>query len=415
MKRGKEKNGHAQNWVNSGKAKATKLKRYGDANWNNWGAAAKTKETRYGDANWNNRDKYSKMMFKTYGVKTPLEREDVRNRAYVTRRLDGWRRIDSDRANYEPLFTREDYVSTRSAGAAWRWRCAKCGTEFESAYVCQWHKRCPKCCPGGKSAGEIEILEYLRGTLGLDARSGVRDVVEGRELDIVVPSLKVAIEFDGLYWHSDAVRTDASYHLKKTEACEAAGYKLVHVFEDEWAYKSRIVKDHLRRALVGFRRIIPVSECEVRPIDYRLKDRFLCRHSLMGADRCSAAYGLFRWNVLIAVMTFAKAMRGGPGEWEMSRYATIAGFNLPGAGSALLGAFEHDFSPVSIKAYWDRRWPDSGIFMKMGFAFERNTRPGWFYVVGDKRESRLAKGHENRRKVYDCGYAVYRKTYGDGV
>ena len=39
------------------------------------------------------------------------------------------------------------------------------------------------------------------------------------ELDIYIPSHNLAIEFDGLYWHSE-IHKPSNYHLNKTELCE---------------------------------------------------------------------------------------------------------------------------------------------------------------------------------------------------
>lgn len=49
-----------------------------------------------------------------------------------------------------------------------------------------------------------------------------RNVLKPAELDIYVPGKKLAIEYDGMYWHSDEFK-NASYHVKKTDDCEKAG------------------------------------------------------------------------------------------------------------------------------------------------------------------------------------------------
>lgn len=56
----------------------------------------------------------------------------------------------------------------------------------------------------------------------------------GQELDVYVPGRKLAFEYDGLYWHSEEAGRGRGYHLAKTEACEKAGIRLVHVLESEW-------------------------------------------------------------------------------------------------------------------------------------------------------------------------------------
>ena len=85
-----------------------------------------------------------------------------------------------------------------------------------------------------------------------------RKTVFGHELDIYVPSLKLAVEFDGLYWHNELKKPDV-YHLRKTEDCAACGIRLLHVFEDEWNYKMDIVKSRIS-GIIGKNTVIYARE-----------------------------------------------------------------------------------------------------------------------------------------------------------
>ena len=70
-----------------------------------------------------------------------------------------------------------------------------------------------------------------------------RELIAPYELDIVIPELHLAIEFNGIYWHSCFYK-DENYHLMKTELCESKGYRLIHIFEDEW---NEITKEKLKQ------------------------------------------------------------------------------------------------------------------------------------------------------------------------
>jgi hypothetical protein len=58
----------------------------------------------------------------------------------------------------------------------------------------------------------------------------------------VIPSKNITIEFNGRYWHSDAIilkRTNGKmtvdeYPQMKTVMCNSKGYKLLHIFEEDW-------------------------------------------------------------------------------------------------------------------------------------------------------------------------------------
>lgn len=61
------------------------------------------------------------------------------------------------------------------------------------------------------------------------------------ELDFYLPEKKLAIEFNGNYWHSTRFK-DKDYHLKKTQLCQDLGITLIHIFEFEWLSSKEICK-----------------------------------------------------------------------------------------------------------------------------------------------------------------------------
>ena len=64
--------------------------------------------------------------------------------------------------------------------------------------------------------------------------SSNRQILIGKEIDILMPSYNLGIEFDGLLFHSVKFgKKDKYYHLNKTIQCNDKGYVLMHVFEDE--------------------------------------------------------------------------------------------------------------------------------------------------------------------------------------
>jgi len=63
-----------------------------------------------------------------------------------------------------------------------------------------------------------------------------------------LPDLKIAFEFNGLYWHNEEHKPN-NYHLNKTELCEEKGIQLIHIWEDDWRYKQDIVKSMILNKL----------------------------------------------------------------------------------------------------------------------------------------------------------------------
>lgn len=103
-------------------------------------------------------------------------------------------------------------------------------------------KGCPKC-GNHLSIGEEEIYQYLKEIVpNEEIRRREKKTLDGMELDIYIPSKNVAIEYDGIRWHSEEFGKDRNYHLNKTDLCLKKGVYLIHVFEDEWLNDSDEIK-----------------------------------------------------------------------------------------------------------------------------------------------------------------------------
>ena len=85
------------------------------------------------------------------------------------------------------------------------------------------------------------------------------------EIDIFLPDNNLAIEFNGLYWHS-TVYKNSDYHLNKTELCEKQGIQLMHIWEDDWLYKQDIIKSIILNKINATDNINS-TECEIKEID----------------------------------------------------------------------------------------------------------------------------------------------------
>jgi len=128
--------------------------------------------------------------------------------------------------------------------------CSKCGKNFEINKKCFYTRLnlktiiCTHCNPVNSfstSGFELQLQEFIKENYIGDIILNSRKIISPYELDIYLPDLKLAFEFDGLYWHSD-LYVDKNYHLMKTKMCEKIGIQLFHIFEDEWIYKQEIIK-----------------------------------------------------------------------------------------------------------------------------------------------------------------------------
>lgn len=241
---------------------------------------------------------------------------------------------------------------------------------------------------------QLEILEYVNSI----SRQGVFEmndttVLHGREIDIVNHTTKLAIEYNGLYFHSDKFR-DRNYHVSKLNETINFGYKLIYIWEDWWIRKKDIVKSILLTKL-GEPSKIYARKCEVREITDQEARIFLRKTHLQGGCVSSVRLGLFYYGELISVMTFGK-LRKATGKthidanWELLRFSSKLNTTVIGGASKLFSYFVSNYNPHFVLSYANRDWSTGDMYYKLGFVNDGITAPGYFYAKGKRRFARFA-------------------------
>ena len=264
-----------------------------------------------------------------------------------------------------------------------------------------------------------------------------RDILNGREIDIYIPSLKLGIEYDGLRWHSEIFNKGANYHLSKTEECERQGIRLIHIFEDEWQYKRDIVKSRLLNLIGKTPDKIYARKCAIKEVDSHTASKFLNENHIQGTCNSSYRYGLYYNDELVSIMTFGKLRKNlgstdKDGYYELLRFCNKLNTAVVGGASKLFKHFLKENKPTNVISYADRRWSNGGLYEKLGFTLNHKSKPSYFYVVNDKRENRfkyrkdvlVKEGYDSSKtehqimlergiyRIYDCGCLVYEYKNG---
>lgn len=240
---------------------------------------------------------------------------------------------------------------------------------------------CPKC-HAITSRAEDEIFEFVY-LMAADAERSDRTLISPKEVDIYIPSLGLAIEYCGLFWHSDYKQKDKYYHLKKQQACEEKGIRLITIFEDEWIAKKEIVKATLRHFLGKSEKGCFARKTTIREIKWPEAKEFLNRTHLLGAG-VPGKYkiGAFDPNGnLIAVMTFGVPAdeRGKTDIVEMKRFCTDKR-NHPGLGSKMFNWSVEHYGFQKVVAFVDRRWFTGEFKKHTGFQIIGETDPSLFWT-----------------------------------
>lgn len=298
---------------------------------------------------------------------------------------------------------------------------------------------CPKCFRNS-SKKENEIIEFLKNAGISNVITGSRDILsDNKELDIYLPEHKLAIEFDGLYWHSE-LKVSSEYHKQKTDECIAKGIQLIHIFEDEWVSKQELVKSRLKTLLhlTTKRLYARCCSCYVFENENVSIKQFLDNNHLQGYARSDIQCIAYHNNQIVAVMTFTQNRYGvgmknmqQDNVWELSRFCTLRDTIIVGIASKLLKQFITEYKPTKIISYSDRRYSTGNVYLKLGFTKTKTTPVGYSYVVSEERKHRLnftksvlkekygcpdnVSEHEfclqnHWYRIYDCGKDVFELT-----
>ena len=162
-----------------------------------------------------------------------------------------------------PLFPKEEY---NGWDKTYKWKCLICQNEFEqkirgTGHVkeCQLLPRCWNCYPrlSGESRVELELLDFVKQYFPNAHKDN--ELIKPHELDIVIDELKLAIEFNGDYWHStkcwlenhDNLDEYYGHHLNKTINTNKKEYRLIHIWESEWTNNKEEIQNKLKDILEG--------------------------------------------------------------------------------------------------------------------------------------------------------------------
>lgn len=227
----------------------TNLQRYGhECSLQNEEVQKKAKQTlmnKYGvDNSMQNEEIKSRARqtsFEHYGYEKVLQCPELIKKRINTVHKKTFERIVSELSNdVIPMFTEDEYIGltnydNKNEAIEYEWKCVHCGKVFKCSMRNISHvPQCPFC-KRRFSSGEAKIFNLIKDNYSGEIVLQTRKVLpSGHELDIYIPEKKIAIEYNGLYWHSVENGRNKEYHILKSKECEEIGIHLIHVFENEW-------------------------------------------------------------------------------------------------------------------------------------------------------------------------------------
>lgn len=232
------------------------------------------------------------------------------------------------------------------------------------------------------STYELEIRSIIE-EYNYAVRYNDKTVIYPYELDIYIPELKLAIEFNGDYWHSSLFKEE-EYHQMKTLSCIEKGIRLIHIFEYEW--KDRDTKEKivnmLRSILNTNKEMIYARKCEVSEISLEDTKEFINKYHLQGYTNSSVKIGIKYKNEIIGVMTLGKPRFSKKYQYEILRLVYKDSIGVIGGTEKLLKYFIDKYNPDNILTYSDLSRFTGKTYLKAGFKplDKAITQPNYIWI-----------------------------------
>ena len=208
------------------------------------------------------KDKARQTLLRNIGADHPMHsNEIVQQKIILPTIIKMYHRLMETSTIIEPLFDIAYLVEHRYDKL--NWKCHKCNNVFlEHIDNSYWKNhvlntdhtlvRCPYCYPkcSGWSIGELDVMKFIAsiydGKICWQQKEN-RQIISPYELDIWLPNINLAIEYNGTWFHSieyNSANINGCYN--KTVMCEKQGITLIHIYEDEWNFKQKQIKKFLK-------------------------------------------------------------------------------------------------------------------------------------------------------------------------
>lgn len=345
-----------------------------------------------------------------YGVKYSFLNEEVKQKAIKTKRK-------------KFLGTHDMHLGYNDEGD-WICKCPheECNKCVEKTFIIPqntFHDRkrnntelCTKLLPIGHFNQGTTLELFVRDILdkhNIEYTTNVRDIIPPKELDIYVASGKIAIECNGLKWHSEK---DQTYHSNKYLSCKQNGVQLLTIWEDWIRNKPEIVESIILNKLGLSQRRIMARNCSIREITSKDCRDFLDKNHIQGFSPSSIKLGLYSNNELVSVMTFSKSRVGiGKNEdgWELVRFCNKINTIVNGGASKLFKYFIKHYNPIQVVSYSSNDISYGGLYERLGFVGGDVHSHAYWYIHQGTFE-RYHRFNFRKTKLKELGYDIEQYT-----
>jgi hypothetical protein len=380
------------------KSKETCLEKYGtDSYIKTKDFKDKSKETcleKYGVDSFNStkesKDKIKETCLEKYGVDSFSKTEEFKRKV-----------IENTHILNQELFNNKEYIIKNFLDKDQRFMAKEFSKFFNTSEVNSYTKinqlgiKYQKY--KGKSLMEKEIIQFIKEIYSGEIITNTRKVISPLELDIFIPEHNLAIEFNGLYFHSygknniSDMQGDINYqknrHLIKTNLCESKNINLLHINEDEWlnSNKQEIWKSIIRNKLKLNTNKIFARKTIIKEVSTTEARIFLDKNHIQGAGAIGKIkLGLYYNNDLVSLMTFGIPRFNKEAQFELIRFCSDLNTSIVGGAQKLFKYFQKNINVENKKiiSYANRRFAyiHNNIYKTLGLIEQEKTNPNMFII-----------------------------------
>ena len=201
-----------------------------------------------------------------------------------------------------------------------------------------------------------------------------RQVIKPKELDIFIPDHSLAIEVNGLYWHSTTA-TDTR-HLDKFMQCNNAGIRLLQFTDRDILDKTELIKSMILSKLGMLPTKLMARKCKIIDVSRQDAIDFLSRCHYQGRTTNAAKYiGLLHGESLVAVLAYTV----NDNIARIERFACELFTNVVGGYSRLEKELTRRHSVSTLITFSLGLISDGSLYKNNGYVTDGySTTPEWY-------------------------------------
>lgn len=255
-----------------------------------------------------------------------------------------------------------------------------------------------------RSGAEKELFDFVSiHDVDHDWEHSNRKLIYPFELDMVCHERKLAIEYCGLYWHSEiSGNKEKNYHRNKMLKCHENGYDLITVFEyDDMTKVKRFILHKL-----GLSKKVYARNLTIKEISPQKAKKFHDDFHMHGSIGAKHHYALVNTSdEPFCVVSFGLNRFDGASSVEIRR-ATIGDTAVIGGISKLIKHYINTHKPEKLSTFADLRFGNGNVYEKCGMIrMENDSNPNyWYFNKKGEVYSRVAfQKHKlkNKLKIFD--------------